>query len=241
MQTLETPGAGAKAPPIVVAGFGRCGSSLVMRMLHAGGIEPFCDPGNIGISYELDRWAAMVSKGSVPDFLREEAAGRSVKLLDIQRAKLPADLDFQVIWIDRAPRQQARSMANFLRWCGSEFVDTSRRQRRLVEAGYRADRAEVMRMIAPRRLLVLNFETLITHPRHVAATMATFAGIPMAAVARMESQVIKRSPKWSGSNQIEEKMRILADMDQRPVWSLRESCRPTDLPKQEEISSHDDD
>jgi len=90
----------------IVAGMGRCGTSLVMKMLDQGGIPAFeaAPPGyeNIAIRDAMQRgkysWC-------------EAAKGHAVKVLEPFRYKLPprSVADCRVIWLDRELEPQARS------------------------------------------------------------------------------------------------------------------------------------
>src|SRR5271163_1780808 len=90
-------------PPVVVTGFGRCGSSLVMQMLHAAGFPV---------------------TGEYPSFECEEyhfggvapPAGAS-KILNLD-CEAPPGGPYRWIWLDRNPAQQVKSQAKLLRELG---------------------------------------------------------------------------------------------------------------------------
>jgi len=91
---------------VIVAGMGRCGTSLVMKMLDKGGIPPFQSeaPGyeNVTIRDAMQR----------ADYSWCEAAkGHALKVLEPFRYKLPprSRVDCRVIWLDRKLEAQARS------------------------------------------------------------------------------------------------------------------------------------
>lgn len=163
--------------PIVVSGFGRCGSSLVMQMLSAGGVQ--C----------LGRHPAFESREVV-------CPGQAVKILDPQRGAealpYPIPDGARVIWIDRDPSEQARSLAKFTATLLG--VSYSRDQRRALVMQLRGDRLRAMRVLASRPLLVLSFESLLESPRLAAQKLAEFVGgeFDIDAAAR---QVRPRSPE----------------------------------------------
>ena len=114
-------------PITIVTGLGRCGTSLVMQMLHAGG---------------------MACAGEYPAFEPEETnpasfdaayvaaqPGKEVKLLNLhwQEVQL-APAEYRFIVLRRDPREQARSHAKFLRYTAGIEVDRPAR-RRLGRAG----------------------------------------------------------------------------------------------------------
>ena len=150
-------------PTIVVSGLGRCGSSLVMQMLHAGGVP---------------------CVGSAPDFEDERAgvpisfatmegwAGMAVKVLDPHRMGLPGDV--RVIWLDRDTREQARSQIKFL---GVMLgLAGGRAQTRSFERLLVQERPQAMRVIGNRPLCVMTFEQLLANPSGSAAQLAAFVG-----------------------------------------------------------------
>lgn len=123
---------------IAVCGFGRCGSTMLMTMLHAGGIQPA--GGAVPHSYELA--GIDVALGLTAGDL----AGRSVKLLDsVLYRPLPDADGWRIVWLDRDPRHQARSHLKMLRAAGlqqhagmaRDLADSYRRDRPLALAALR--------------------------------------------------------------------------------------------------------
>lgn len=95
-------------PTVIVCGFGRCGTSLVMRMLHKGGMSVFADNTASYEQNEFMRYPVAVSEVAVM------FAGKAVKLLEPQLWKWHKN-DFRVIWLDRYPVEQAKSQIKLLR------------------------------------------------------------------------------------------------------------------------------
>jgi hypothetical protein len=87
----------------VVSGFGRCGSTLMMRLIHAAGIPVVADSMEGGLEYGP---ALKLPKES--EWLKG-CIGKAVKILDPQRYTPPAGLPYRFIWLDRDPTQQAKS------------------------------------------------------------------------------------------------------------------------------------
>src|SRR5437868_14126670 len=91
-----------------VCGFPRCGSSMTMRMLDAGGLPPIS--GSSPGSYEL-AGLDNLSARATGDFI-----GHAVKLLDFVQwygvEGLPA-VPWRFVWLHRDHRQQARSFSKF--------------------------------------------------------------------------------------------------------------------------------
>ncbi|HEY7823196.1 MAG TPA: hypothetical protein VIG24_10195, partial [Acidimicrobiia bacterium] len=98
-------------PVLAVAGFFRCGSSMLMRALDHGGIPIL--PDHTEGAYEH------------PDLLRREltriheiAAGHAFKFLDplpfTERYGPLPTADFRFVWLDRDATQQAKSAVKML-------------------------------------------------------------------------------------------------------------------------------
>ncbi len=152
---------------IGVCGFGRCGSSMVMAMLDAGGIPPV--DGSADRSYELP------GLDSLPSLTPAALAGRAVKLLDgITYYSLPA-ASWRFIWLDRDGRQQARSFVKFSRALGiigPGLVDLSK-----IEASYVTDRPRLLAAYgALGPVLTLTSEGVLAYPFGSACVLADFLG-----------------------------------------------------------------
>lgn len=155
-------------PIVLVAGLGRCGTSLAMQMLHAAGLRcagdwPSFEPPEMGI-------------GTVDPAWLSQWQGGAVKALNPHWARLPAGIFAVFVWLDRDPREQARSQIKFVRLMGGSPVGGPlRRETRRVETALRHDRARALRAIGPRQpLLALRFEALLADPRRAAGAMAGF-------------------------------------------------------------------
>lgn len=166
---------------VVVAGLGRCGSSLMMQMLHAGGMHCVGE----APAFEDDRVRDRVAPADI-----EAWRGQAVKVLDPHRTGLPGDV--RVIWLDRDPKQQADSQAKFLRILGGITIDRSKR--RAAAAGLAVERSAAMRVIGGRPVLTIRFETLLADPQFTAEKVASFlTPIPLD-VGQMVAQVLPRDP-----------------------------------------------
>lgn len=143
-------------PVLVVCGFGRCGSSLMMQMLNAGGISTsgrypaFEDECANLAAFDIARLAEM--------------RGRAVKVLDPHEAPSMDHIPHAAIWIDRNPKQQAKSFAKFSATVLGFHVD--RGMRVACENSYRRERPGAMRAASadPSNLFRTTFEILIKSP-----------------------------------------------------------------------------
>jgi hypothetical protein len=163
---------------LIVSGFGRCGSSLVMQMLHAGGFPTTGDYP----AFEDERYS--LGQKSAP-------LGVAVKILDPHKFHmLPGH--YRWIWLDRDPRQQAKSQVKFLRHVAglslgkeavSKFAKSFKDERP-------ACMAAIKRIGGP--LLQLRFENIVNSPDCAAQAIGGFVGC--CSHASMAAVIVRRSP-----------------------------------------------
>ena len=95
---------GQRAPVVVVSGLPRSGTSMMMKMLEAGGIPPLtdelrtADDDNPKGYYELERVKQM-DKGDV-EWVKD-APGKVVKVISALLKHLPAEQTYQVVFLRR--------------------------------------------------------------------------------------------------------------------------------------------
>ena len=180
-------------PIVIVAGLGRCGTSLVMQMLAAGGVPCI---------------------GRFPAFEEHDPrvlGGRAVKWLDPHRnpLRVPLDARYKCIWLGRDPHEQAASQRKFLRLvAGVESHATD-------EAWVRSLRDEtgdaLRRVPMPR--LITTFEAVIERPRATAVMIADFLGRHFRPldIDAMAACVIKRGPECQPGMDIEANLSRVAE------------------------------
>ncbi|OOG61408.1 hypothetical protein B0E46_15630 [Rhodanobacter sp. B04] len=178
---------------VVVAGLGRCGTSLTMQMLHAAGFP--C----VG---EAPAFEDAATQHRVEPAWFSEQAGKAVKILDPQRVGIPRSALTAVIWLDRDPEQQAKSQCKFVEMLGYGFNNRSAQRRCMKQLAL--DRATARGTFAGRNTLDLRFEDLIVSPGTAAARIAMFLE-PWKSldVATMKAVVRKRDVKCAPDMSIE--------------------------------------
>ncbi len=149
---------------LLVCGFGRCGSSLVMRMLEAGGMPV------AGEYPDYERYARLPTLASSLAALD----GHAVKLLDPQAHPIPPGPRYRAVWLKRDPRQQALSSQKFLRAAGARLA------KGYVARAMRSYREEEPRALEQLRatcveVSVLRFEGLLDVPVWSACRLAEAA------------------------------------------------------------------
>lgn len=186
----------SEKPTIIVAGLGRCGSSLTMQMLYAAGIP--C----LGTypDFEDERTLRLLDA----DFV-EKYSGAAMKSLIPYRFPLPEGPRYAIIWLDRDATEQAKSQVKMLNALGGTGLN--RRARCAMASAIKKDRAAALQALPKRngRVLMTTFERIIEYPEDAANDIAEFLHPEFDIDAgRMASVVIPRSTKCMGDMGIEE-------------------------------------
>lgn len=181
-------------PVVIVAGLGRCGTSLVMQMLDAAGIPCV---GRFPAFEEDDPWVG---------------TGRAVKWLDPHRRPLRVAIGsrYRCIWLSRDPVEQARSQ---LKWFSPEMLTVGVDEAtRVLAESLRDESVDALRRLPLPRLMT-TFEAIIGRPRASAARIADFLGRPFAPldVDAMAARVIPRGPECQPDLSIEATLVRLAE------------------------------
>lgn len=180
----------------VVAGLGRSGSSLLMKMLHQGGMEVYCEPENINNSYETNKIMGL------PDHFLwlEDCKGKAVKVLDPHRWRLPQAYEYKVLFASRNLKEQAKSQYKLLAALGAInplYGSRKRNQLRKIERCLKDDRRVSLRrfLIMERcEAMEIHFENILSYPLTEAERIAQFLGRDLD-VEKMASVVVERSPE----------------------------------------------
>lgn len=178
-------------PTLIVAGLGRCGTSLVMRMLDAAGVPTVGEfPGwEDGHAQRLledrpDEWAKLIK-------------GKAVKVLDAHRWRMPDLGEYDLIWLFRDPREQAKSMVKLLSMAFT-MIQPDRKTIRTIARSIEHDTPAALKSIRSwgreRRGLAFRFEAIIESPISTAHAICSGFGIDRIKVDEMAAQVVKRPP-----------------------------------------------
>ncbi len=173
---------------ILVCGFGRCGSSLTMQMLSAGGLgvageAPSFEPDELRPRAEM--------RNRIDATWLDAQRGRAVKLLDPQRYILPPG-NYRAIWLSRDAIEQARSQAKFAYMLLG--LPRSRGQVRALARSYRSDRPRAIATlrVAGAEIFEVAFEALVgSGRRETARALAEFIGADLD-IDRMAAAVLPR-------------------------------------------------
>jgi len=175
------------APTILIAGLGRCGSSLMMQMLYAAGVS------TIGHwpAFEDDLEVAMRSDA---DAWHKLTAGKAVKILNPHVTPPPAAGDYRTIFLTRSIEEQAKSTYKFI---GSHPSRADRRAMQTRLQGETRQARKALTQLGTGMYFSIPFEELITRPRETAADIASYLSMrrpePLDAAA-MAACVRERAP-----------------------------------------------
>lgn len=176
------------ALPLVVAGCGRCGSSLVMQMLAAGGVPT---TGRFPAYEDADLVHAFEASGVLP--------ARAVKVLApfVSAENITsAPPSTSWVWVRRSLDPLWRSQQKFAALIfGAELGRDKRAAALLRDQLMREDRnvpAAIQR--AGRPLLVVSFEDVLADPAQQARRLARFSGLEGFDVDAAAGVVVERSP-----------------------------------------------
>ena len=160
----------------VVSGLPRSGTSMLMRMLEAGGIPPLTDGARAADEdnplgyYELERVKLLPAE---VDWL-DAAAGRAVKVISALVAKLPEGRRYRVVFLERDLAEVLASQRRMLERRGER---TDRVPDHEMAAMFRRHVASVLdgvRARADMRLLVLAHADVIADPAAAAERIDDF-------------------------------------------------------------------
>lgn len=178
------------APPItVVTGCGRCGTSMVMQMLRAGGMRVVPDEGP---AHEDQRAVTLPGEAA----WLAECRGAAIKILDIHTFTPPPAHPYRFIVLTRDTAEQAASQIKMLGAFGNA-VRTDRRMRRSLTVQIAKDEMRIRRLVAfypDSAHLLLRFENVLTDPLGAARAMAALVDQPLD-VDAMAAVVIRRPPQ----------------------------------------------
>jgi len=175
---------------ILVEGLGRCGSSLMMQILAKAGIK--C--AGLYPSYE-DTGVLEPVKELRDGFYRGFGAG-AIKCVDPHRFPPPSNMEAVVIWMDRNPREQAKSALKLMSYLAPGQVNLSRGMLRLLARSFVEDRsiAQKAGLVRSAPVIEITFEELIEHPLTTVRRVGQFltAWYPLADFERGSSVVMNR-------------------------------------------------
>jgi len=168
-------------PIVVVSGLPRSGTSMAMKMLEAGGLTVVtdglrtADEDNPKGYYEDERVKELHQAGD-KTWLRE-SRGRVIKIISFLLKSLPADNNYQVLFMHRNLKEIVASQNKMLARRGEKNDTPDERAIALLDEQVRDARFFLRR---PQfEVLELNYRETLDSPRPLALKMAGFVGRPL--------------------------------------------------------------
>jgi predicted AlkP superfamily phosphohydrolase/phosphomutase/Tfp pilus assembly protein PilF len=165
---------------VLVSGLPRSGTSLMMQMLEAGGIEPMTDRERVA---DVDNpkgyyeWEAIKQIGKHPELLDDEAInGRAIKCVSMLLPRMPTKHDYKVIFMLRPTAEVVASQRAMTSRLGTKGANLDKEQ---LERGLRAHREEVRRWAASVPhidWLEVDYPLLVREPSTAISRLVQFLG-----------------------------------------------------------------
>lgn len=162
---------------VIVSGLPRSGTSMMMRMLEAGGM-PLLTDGNRAADednprgyYEFER----VKKVREDTMWMAEAAGKAVKVISFLLDALPLEYGYRVVFMRRAMPEILASQRKMLERRGESDKSGDARMGELLEKhlGHIVPWVERQPNI---QILFVEHREALEHPRRTAARVSAFVG-----------------------------------------------------------------
>lgn len=171
---------------IIIAGFGRCGTTMVMNMLDAAGVP------TIGNAPDWEDEDAQRMLERDPAAWRKLIDGKAVKVLGAIHLTLPDLTGCDFLWLMRNPREQAKSMLKFT------GQPQSRSGIRAFEQSIRRDQPKGIAKLtrAGARLAgTMHFEGFINEPAWSSFALAHTLGMEKETAFEMAYRIRQRQPE----------------------------------------------
>ncbi|RJP50347.1 MAG: sulfotransferase family protein [Anaerolineaceae bacterium] len=170
-----------KQPIAVVSGLPRSGTSMMMKMLQAGGLEPLtdsirsADDDNPNGYFEFERVKQM-SAGDRKWL--DEAGGKVVKVISYLLEQLPTDRMYKVIFMEREIREVLASQKKMLVNRGEES--------KISDAEMEAQFREHIKLVKPwlarqphMEVLYVGYNSMMSDPNPLCNRIVEFLGMPL--------------------------------------------------------------
>ena len=186
------------APALIVAGLGRCGTSLLCQMLDAAGV-PTCG------TYP-DFEVAELNRGRLTAARIDEHAGQAFKVLDPHKVGIDPSGRFVSIFLTRDRAEQARSIVKFVGGPRLNRGEVRRWSKNLL-----LDEHAARRSLAGRPIFDPTFEALLDGQIDDLATWLVGWNFRPPDVEKMKRQVVPRSAACQPSLEIEADLIAIRD------------------------------
>jgi hypothetical protein len=167
------------APVVIVSGLPRSGTSMMMKMLEAGGLAPMtdgvrtADVDNPKGYYEYER-VKELEKETDKSYVRD-ARGKVLKVISFLLKDLPDDNDYRIVFMRRDLNEVLASQNKMLKHRG----ETDESDDHAMKDAYLSHLASVRIMSRKKdnwELLEVRYDTTVQSPRDTATALNAFLG-----------------------------------------------------------------
>ncbi|MEM1221780.1 MAG: alkaline phosphatase family protein [Verrucomicrobiota bacterium] len=177
---------------LIVSGLPRSGTSLMMKMLHAGGVEPMTDSQRQADEHNPDgyyEWEAIKQLPQKPNII-EQAAGKAVKVISLLLPALPNEHHYKVIFMDRPISEVSQSQSIMLAAGDRECLSIDDTLQALTQHKSMID--EVIDNSPQFECLRISYHDLVLgNTQSVVSRIAAFIGEEQLPNAKMMESVVK--------------------------------------------------
>ncbi len=166
---------------VLVSGLPRSGTSLMMQLLQAGGLEPMTDgerTADVDNPRGYYEWEAIKQVAARPEILDDETVnGKAIKCISMLLPKLPARHRYQVIFMVRPIEQVASSQHDMTERLGTRGAALDAEQ---LARGLRAHRDETLQWLTQTPYMEhveVSYPALMGDPAPIIARLVEFLGV----------------------------------------------------------------
>ncbi|HYC56305.1 MAG TPA: sulfotransferase [Candidatus Binatia bacterium] len=161
----------------VVSGLPRSGTSMMMRMLAAGGIEPFADGERAADDDNPLGYFELERVKQLPDDAAwlAEASGRSVKVISALLDKLPPTFRYRVLFLEREMSEVLASQRRMLERRGEPQRVSDEAMASMFGKHLEALRQRLQAR-ADMQVMYVRYDRVVADPRATAEQVRTFLG-----------------------------------------------------------------
>ncbi len=166
---------------IIVSGLPRSGTSLMMQMLQAGGLELLTDNQRPA---DPDNPRGYFEYGPVKSLARDnawlsQAEGQAVKVISALLPYLRPQLTYKIILMKRPLKEILASQQTMLQRLGRQGSTVSDQALGEIFAKQLADTERWLKQQAQIEVLTINYRDAIMEPEATARAVAQFVGLPL--------------------------------------------------------------
>lgn len=178
--SFKTPPA-KKQPIVVVSGLPRSGTSMMMKILQAGGLEVVtdsirnADEDNPNGYFEFERVKQMTAGDRA---WLDEAAGKVVKVISALLEHLPSDRSYKVIFMEREIKEVLASQKKMLDHRGEASAVSDEEMAEQYRAHLKAVKPWLARQ-PHMEVLYVGYNAMMSDPEPYCKRLIEFLGLPL--------------------------------------------------------------